>query len=432
MKRNRELKFYIAILIVVTAYLICSNFVNVDVFSKRITTVTALISAVAFWLQFKRTERLNESSYIMNLNNQFIGNKDMTRVEHELELYYNQYEAHFGNQKQISEDEIATIHLGLNQSRTSDDCQKLINYLVYLESLAALVDRQVIHLDVIDDLFSYRFFVAVNNPVVQEGELFPYANFYQGIFKLSEYWAKNHRDRKIPIPMEAFCLTKERLKEYNAHRPPIKLDISLARGDDRKSEIGACLYDTDRYIYPEAFGDDREKASKAISRLVGMDGSLFDYKNILVARYNGQVCGLCLIYDGTSSWDTELTKKRIGPDLLPPRIEEGFQHASKQYFASFTPEKLGKDSIELVAFCVDEGFRRKGVGQRMLQALFEMFPEKRIILEVLSDNTPAIQLYESVGFVKEGEEFDGFSPEGLKPPKCWHMIKKATAKENRE
>ena len=31
----------------------------------------------------------------MNLNNQFIGNKDMTWVEHELELFYNHYEVEF-------------------------------------------------------------------------------------------------------------------------------------------------------------------------------------------------------------------------------------------------------------------------------------------------------------------------------------------------
>ncbi len=76
---KREVKFYVAIGIVVIAYIILSFYLPVDSFSKRITTVTALISAVAFWLQFKRTERLNEASYIKDLNNQFINNKDMTQ-----------------------------------------------------------------------------------------------------------------------------------------------------------------------------------------------------------------------------------------------------------------------------------------------------------------------------------------------------------------
>ena len=102
----------------------------------------------------------------------------MTQVEHELELYYNQYEVMSSGKEKITPEDVEKLHLGLNMSRTSPECQKMINYLVYLESLAALVFRQVIHLDVIDDLFSYRFFLAVNNPVVQECELLPYADFY--------------------------------------------------------------------------------------------------------------------------------------------------------------------------------------------------------------------------------------------------------------
>lgn len=423
---NKERKYYITILIVVIAYLIASNFLNVDTLSKRITTVTALISAVAFWLQFKRTERLNESNFIMNLNNQFIGNKDMTQVEHELELYYNQYEVMASGREKVTPDDVKKLHLGLNMSRTNPECQKLINYLVYLESLAALVFRQVIHLDVIDDLFSYRFFLAVNNPIVQECELLPYADFYQGIFRLSEEWAKRHRKAGIPIPMEECCLSFSILNAYRKNQPPLHLDISKAMGDDRKIEIARCIYDADRYIYPEAFGEDQELAANAIKRLIGMDNSFFDYKNLLVARYNGQVCGVCLVYDGDSVWDTEAIKKRIGPDLLPERIEEGFQHASKEYFAKHTPETLAPDTIELVACGVDEGFRRKKVAKRMLEKLIELYQEKTIVLDVLADNKEAIHLYESVGFVKQGMEFSGFAPEGLKAPACWRMTRKGT------
>jgi len=425
---NKEKKFYIAILIVVVAYLIASNYLNVDTFSMRITTVTALISAVAFWLQFKRTERLNESNFIMNLNDQFIGNKDMTQVEHELELFYNQYEAEFSRKAAVSADEVSRIHLGLNMSRVSPECQKMINYLVYLESLAALVYRQVIHLDVIDDLFSYRFFLAVNNPVVQECELLPYADFYQGIFRLSEEWSKRHRAAGIPIPMESFCLTNRMLEAYQQEKPSLRLDISEAMGDDKKTEIAGCIYDADRYIYPEAFGEDRELASKAIKRLIGMDGNLFDYKNLLVARYNGQVCGVCLVYDGSSTWDAEAVKKRIGTDLLPERIEEGFHHASKEYFEKHTPETIGPNTVELVACGVDEGFRRKRVARHMLETLIEMHQGKTIVLDVLASNQEAIHLYESVGFVKQGKEFAGFAPEGLKAPMCWRMVRKALSK----
>ncbi len=417
--KNRDTKFYIFILCAVIIYWIVSYHLPFDEFTKRVTTTTTLIAAVAFWLQFKRTERLNESNYIMNLNQQFISNKDMSFVEHELELYYNQYEARLRGQDSLPDESLYEIHLGISQSRTSDECQKLINYLVYLEALAALVDRQVIHLGVIDDLFSYRFFLAVNNPVVQQDELFPYADYYQGIFKLSKKWTQNHIKRNIAIPMQQYSLP-EMYEKWKGNNLMIPLDISRARGNDKKIEIARCLYDTDRYIYPEAFGDDREKAAKIISRIIGMDGSLFDYKNLLVARFNGQVCGVCLLSDGKSSWDKEAIRKRVGSDLLSESLLEGFNHASKNYFETFENNPL-KNAIEVVACCVDEGFRRKHVASAMLTELNKRFGNKIIRLTVLDGNNAAIDLYEKKGFVKVGEPVEGFAPLGLRKPMCIKM-----------
>ncbi len=203
---KREIKYYFAIGVFAIAYLIASFYLNVDTLSKRVSTLTTIIAAVAFWLQFKRTERLNEANYIMNLNSQFINNKSMTQVEHELELYYNKYEELRAGRETVGK-EAEDIPLGLNLARESEDCQKLIDYLAYMEALAAIVERNVIHLDVIDNLFVYRFFVAINNPVVQKTELIPYADFYQGCYWLSEKWTMYHEKDHL-IPMKEFGLKK--------------------------------------------------------------------------------------------------------------------------------------------------------------------------------------------------------------------------------
>lgn len=417
--KNRDTKFYILILCVVIVYWIVSYRLPLDDFTKRVTTTTTLIAAVAFWLQFKRTERLNESNFIMNLNQQFISNKDMSFVEHELEMYYNQYEAMLKNRNAIPRESLNTIYLGISQSRASDECQKLINYLVYLEALAALVDRQVIHLDVIDDLFSYRFFLAVNNPVVQQDELFPYADYYQGIFKLSKRWTDNHIQRKIAIPMQEFSLPRM-YEEWKRNNLLIPLEISRARSSDKKLEIARCLYETDSYIYPEAFGEDGEKGAQIISRIIGMDGSLFDYKNILVARFNGQICGVCLLSDGNGSWDKEAIRKRVGENLIPGNLLDGFSYASDEYFGKFGKKPL-KDSIEIVACCVDEGFRRKHIASALLAELNKRYGDKVISLTVLQSNASAIELYEKNGFIQVGKPFDGFAPQGLRKPTCIKM-----------
>lgn len=51
------------------------------------------------------------------------------------------------------------------------DRQSLVNYLVHLEGVATLVNTGVLRLKTINDLMAYRYFIAVNNPVVQELEL---------------------------------------------------------------------------------------------------------------------------------------------------------------------------------------------------------------------------------------------------------------------
>lgn len=83
-------------------------------------------------------------------------------------------------------------------------------------------------------------------------------------------------------------------------------------------------------------------------------------------------------------------RKRIGSDLLPERIVEGYNHASEEYFRVIEATKLEENTVELVACAVDEGFRRKGIGKKLLLAMIEIYKGKTIILDVLSENKPAI------------------------------------------
>ncbi len=102
---------------------------------------------------------------------------------------------------------------------------------------------------------------------------------------------------------------------------------------------------------------------------------------------------------------------------------EGFENASENYFKKIEEENLDESKVELVACTVDEGFRRKGIGRKMLEAMIDTYSGKEILLDVLCDNNTAIHLYESVRFVKQGGAFKGFAPEGLERPDCWRMVR---------
>ena len=93
----------------------------------------------------------------------------------------------------------------------SEYYQGFVNYLVYLESFSTLITQKRVRIKDVDDLFGYRFFIAVNNPVMQKNELIPYAAFYQGIMKAYKVWTeyyKKHGDAPEIEPMHEYALSK--------------------------------------------------------------------------------------------------------------------------------------------------------------------------------------------------------------------------------
>lgn len=63
------------------------------------------------------------------------------------------------------------------------------------------------------------------------------------------------------------------------------------------------------------------------------------------------------------------------------------------------PEK--KDRLHIYSIAVKKHFRRKGIGEKLLKKLIKLAKKhglKEVFLEVNVENTPAIKLYEKLGF----------------------------------
>ena len=166
-------------------------------------TIAALIAAFLVVDQLNKEAEaeeqeslISQSSFIKDYNQSFIRDPNMAAVEAWLEEYYVGYRSGKANAE-------ATPQAGAEQTagKRAEETnplgapgtkgrQHLINYLVYLEGLAAVVYNGSMDLSSIDSLFGYRFFIAVNNPLVQDEELAPYAIHYQGIYWLYDTWVK--------------------------------------------------------------------------------------------------------------------------------------------------------------------------------------------------------------------------------------------------
>ena len=193
-RNRRTLKVVTTTTIVILIYLIGQVFFHQEWMTESIATIIAIITVLTFWLEYHDNKLLNEAQFIIELNNQLLSDENLSSVEWELIKYY----AKFRNNTLTDEDNNEFIEQFDIEKK---DRQLLINYLVHLEGIATMVSSGVLHLDIIDDLMSYRYFIAVNNPIIQKLELLPYSDYYKGCISIYEEWVKELEKQNAVIPM---------------------------------------------------------------------------------------------------------------------------------------------------------------------------------------------------------------------------------------
>lgn len=163
-----------------------------DTFVSLITIITAVVGAFGIWLELNKEQEINQASFILSINSDFyaLGGKG-TMYTAELE-------------KMLDEDFSGTKKLEL----TTEHQVMVVQYLVWVKTLSSLINRRMIKISAIDDLFSYKFFVAINNKQIQQMELIPYKSAYRGIFKAHKLWKKYRVKHHLEIYNEATDLSQ--------------------------------------------------------------------------------------------------------------------------------------------------------------------------------------------------------------------------------
>ena len=184
---------FISIILIAVA-LITMSYFNIidDTFVSIITIITAIVGAFGIWLELNKEQEINQASFILTINSDFyaLGGKG-TMYAADLE-------------KKLDEDFNGIKKLELKK----EDLVMVIQYLVWVKTLSSLINRRMIKISAIDDLFSYKFFVAVNNPLIQNMELLPYKTAYRGIFKAHKIWKKYRLKHGLEIYNEETDLSK--------------------------------------------------------------------------------------------------------------------------------------------------------------------------------------------------------------------------------
>lgn len=166
---------FISIIVIALSLILMSMFdVINDTFVTLVTIITAIVGAFGIWLELNKEQEINQASFILSIHSDFyaLGGKG-TMYTADLE-------------KMLDEDFAGKKKLVL----TEDDSTMVIQYLVWVKTLSSLINRNMIKISAVDDLFGYKFFVAVNHPEIQKMELIPYKTAYKGIFKAHKTWKK--------------------------------------------------------------------------------------------------------------------------------------------------------------------------------------------------------------------------------------------------
>jgi len=156
-------RFTIPLILVITMMVVIITYaLTADQFAADfLVSVTAVIGALAIWFEIRRSKEIAQGEFVLTLNNSYSGNKDIK------ELY----------RKLIS-----------GEPLSEDDLPNIVEYLTFFETIYLLLKRDVVKMDVINDLFAYRFFLAVNNPDIQRLELVKDDQYYRNIFRLDHLW----------------------------------------------------------------------------------------------------------------------------------------------------------------------------------------------------------------------------------------------------
>lgn len=143
-------------------------------FFELITALTAILGIFSLVFQSSRSKNLDEAQFIVNLNLEYLKDTD--------------------NQKFLDALEVV--------DELDDSLTKIgAKYFDFFEPLYILIDKQILHISILDELFCYRFFAVVNNPMIQKHVIFPHKEFYKNICKLHKLWKEYRIDSTKIIPL---------------------------------------------------------------------------------------------------------------------------------------------------------------------------------------------------------------------------------------
>lgn len=355
----------------------------------------------------KQQSEIEAARFLFQYNQSFLEDENVIEIERLIDKEYM--------------DEIDGIPR-TNSVINNTNRQYVVNYLVYLEGLAPLVLNGTLKLEVIDDLMSYRFFLAVNNPEIQKKHLFVFPDDYRGCFKLYKAWKAYRIAHGREILQAQYSLDYwHDFDLYANDTNSGKIEIEKGASVKSYEDIAAIMFGADPYIFPAAFS--RLTIAKTVLPEFFADvNGPFGSNNMYIAESDGRLAGVLCFFDKDTKCGMDYRDLKGKYAILP----NSYIYTCENYFEKILNNIYSEpdNSLYLHSFCVASNFRDRGIGKQLLVRFIEDYSSKDMYLHVLENNEAAIKLYKDVGFVIEKSNILGFSANPNKRPKCLLMLRR--------
>lgn len=313
-----------------------------------IETVGTILGVLLVLIELKESRDLSEGSFVSGLSDSFNNNAAIQCLYKKLEL---------------------------GQEITEDDSTNIVAYLTYYETIYVLLKKRAIDISLINDLFAYRFRLALDNDTVRRISLVRYDSAYVNIYKLEREWCTYSKKESIleqHNPNYSIILRGNKMKRD-------EILFQLAAKEDAKEihelmeQVYKELEDKSLYVC-----DDMEYVNRHIS------GAGFAVK---ASNYDGKIVGVFIFrYPGTQD-------DNLGRDV---GLEEG---------------ELSK-VVHMESAVVLPEYRGRGLQSKMLKYAEELIDKNKYkyFMATVSPNNPAsYKSFEKNGYelMLTKEKYDG-------------------------
>ena len=162
-----------------------SLFFSVEVVVLIISIIVSLVLALR---QLRESTKIARATFITNLNKAFVENKEYTEIYNALQSCLDK---ECESQPKCDRPDDSSVDCKLSYPKG-----QVSNYLTFFETIYILYKSGVISFAIIDDLFAYRFFLAVHSKFIQQKKLKLQPQNFKNIFCLEYEWLRWRKDNK--------------------------------------------------------------------------------------------------------------------------------------------------------------------------------------------------------------------------------------------